>query len=112
VSSVHDQQILHQIEDGLRADDRAFCRRLALTQSALRWPAPIGLLLMAAAAGEALVARAARAVIAARRRAAMAVTGRIRSAAMAFRLIATRAGSNLAVRTACPTRRLRRTGPQ
>jgi len=56
VSSVHDQRILHQIETGLRAYDRAFYRRFALGQSVLRWARPIGLMWMAAAASAAQVA--------------------------------------------------------
>lgn len=34
------QQELRQIEEGLRAEDRGFGRRLTLQQSVLRWAAP------------------------------------------------------------------------
>ena len=112
MSSVHDQQILHQIETGLRVYDRAFYRRFALGQSALRWAAPIGLMWMAAAASAAQVARAARAATAAGRRAARSAAGRARSAALAFWLILARAGSSRAVRLAWAARRLRHTGPR
>ena len=100
MSSVHDQQILHQIENGLRAYDRAFYLRFALGQSVLRWAAPIGLVWMATAASAAQVTRAARAATAAGRGAAGAAAGRARSAALALRLILAKAGSNRAVRPA------------
>src|SRR5262249_35186483 len=112
VSSVYDQQILHQIETGLRASDRAFYRRFALGQSALRWAAPIGLMWMAAAASAAPVARAPQPATAPGTRAARAAAGRRRSAAMALRLILARAGSNRAVRPAWAARRLRHAGPR
>ena len=110
MSSVPDQQILHQIETGLRAYDRAFYRRFALGQSVLRWARPIGLMWMAAAASAAQVARAARAATAAGRRAARAAAGRARSAALAFWLILTRAGPSRAIRPGWAARRLRHTG--
>jgi len=112
VSSVHDQQILHQIENGLRAYDRAFYLRFALGQSVLRWAAPIGLVWMATAASAAQVTRAARAATAAGRGAAGAAAGRARSAALALRLILAKAGSNRAVRPAWAARGLRHTGPR
>ena len=112
MSSVPDQQILHQIETGLRAYDRAFYRRFALGLSVLRWAAPIGLMWTAAAVGAALLARAARAATAAGRGAARSAAGRARSAAMALRLILARAGSNRAVRPARAARRLRHAGPR
>lgn len=72
--SAHDQQILRQIEDGLRELDRGFCRKFTLRLGALRWAAPAGprRLVMAAAAAAALLACAALAAAAAARRAAVA----------------------------------------
>jgi hypothetical protein len=35
--SAHEEQILHQIEAGLRTDDRGFCTRFARQQRALGW---------------------------------------------------------------------------
>ena len=53
VFSVREQQILRQIEGGLRADDRGFSRRFALRLRALRCAGPLrrrGVLAMAGAA--------------------------------------------------------------
>lgn len=38
--STDEQQELRKIEDGLRAQDRGFGRRLTLQQGVLRWAAP------------------------------------------------------------------------
>lgn len=51
--SVREQQILHQIEDGLRADDRGFARRFTLRLAVLRCRSPLrrrGMLAVAGAA--------------------------------------------------------------
>ena len=53
--SVREQQILRQIEDGLRADDRGFSRRFALRLGALRCSSPLRRSGMLAAAGAVLL---------------------------------------------------------
>jgi len=53
VFSLREQQILRQIEDGLRVDDRGFSRRFALRLGALRYGASLqrrGVLALAGAA--------------------------------------------------------------
>ena len=72
--SVSEQQILRQIEDGLRAEDREFSRRFALRLGALRCVAPLrrrgvlavvgaALLLLAMLAAAAAAARALNASV-------------------------------------------------
>ena len=66
VFSTGEQQELRKIEDGLRAQDRGFTRRLALQQSVLRWAAP-GFLLALASAVVAAVALLAFGTVVTRR---------------------------------------------
>jgi hypothetical protein len=56
VFSVREQQILRQIEDGLRADDRRFSRRFTLHLGVLRCSSPLRRTGVLAAAGAVLLA--------------------------------------------------------
>ena len=69
VFSTGEQQELRKIEDGLRAQDRGFTRRLARQQSVLRWAAPgrPGFLLALASAVVAAVALLAFGTVVTRR---------------------------------------------
>lgn len=60
--SVREQRILRQIEDALRADDRAFSRRFALRLGVLRCGSPLRRRGMLAASGAVLLVFAAAAV--------------------------------------------------
>lgn len=69
VFSTGEQQELRKIEDGLRAQDRGFTRRLARQESVLRWAAPgrPGFLLALASAVVAAVALLAFGTVVTRR---------------------------------------------
>lgn len=69
VFSTGEQQELRKIEDGLRAQDRGFTRRLARQESVLRWAAPgrPGFLLALASAVVAAVAFVAFGTVVTRR---------------------------------------------
>jgi hypothetical protein len=69
VFSTDEQQALRKIEDGLRAQDHGFTRRLALQQGVLRWAAPgrPGFLLALASAVVAAIALLAFGTVVTRR---------------------------------------------
>lgn len=94
--SVREQQILRQIEDGLRADDRGFSRRFALRLGALRCAAPLQRRGVLAVAGAALLLFAVLAAAAAAVRTLVAFVRIARhSAAVVFKAILAKA---------CPSR--------